>query len=189
MHYVKTKLATGLVVLLAVAGFALASMPGIQANDDNRAPELPSPICDELQVPPENIVAFHAYALGVQIYRWDGDSWEFVAPEATLYADANFRGKVATHFAGPTWKSNSGSNVVAGNAKSCIPDATAIPWLRLNKVSTEGPGIFSEVSFVQRVNTAGGLAPTTPGSFVGEEKKVPYTAEYIFYRLPKPEEN
>jgi uncharacterized protein (TIGR03118 family) len=38
------------------------------------------------------------------------------------------------------------------------------------------------VSYVQRVNTAGGLAPSAPGAFVGEERQVPYTAEYFFYR-------
>lgn len=184
MHYVKIKSIIGLVVLLAVAGFAFASIPAVRAGDDERAPELPSPLCDELRIPAGNIVALHAYALGVQIYRWDGASWEFVAPEATLYADENFRGKVASHFAGPTWQSNSGSNVVAGKAKSCIPDATAIAWLRLEQISTEAPGIFSDVTFVHRVKTAGGLAPTTPGSSIGEEKRVPYTAEYVFYRKP-----
>jgi hypothetical protein len=38
------------------------------------------------------------------------------------------------------------------------------------------------VTYVQRVNTAGGLPPAAPGSFVGEEKHVPYTTEYYFYR-------
>lgn len=182
MHHVKIKCILGLVVLLAVVGGAIASIPAARANDDNRAPELPSPLCDSLQAPSDQKVSFRAYALGVQIYRWNGASWDFVAPVATLYADDNYRGKVATHFAGPTWQSNSGSNVVAGNAKRCTPDTTAIPWLRLDAISTEGPGIFADTTFVQRVNTAGGLAPTTPGSVVGAEAKVPYTAEYVFYR-------
>jgi hypothetical protein len=38
----------------------------------NRAPDLPSPLCDRLQVAPGNKVALHVYALGAQIYRWDG---------------------------------------------------------------------------------------------------------------------
>lgn len=181
MEYVKIKHIMALVVLFGVAAFA-APIHAVPAGDDNRRPELPSPLCDALQAPSTEKVAFHAYAVGVQIYRWDGDSWEFVAPNATLYADANLRGKVADHFGGPTWESNSGSNVVAGSPIACSPDATAIPWLRLEKVSTEGPGIFANVTFVQRVNTRGGKAPTTPGTFVGEEAKVPYTAEYYFYR-------
>jgi hypothetical protein len=49
-------------------------------------------------------------------------------------------------------------------------------------VSSEGPGIFDGVIFIQRVNTAGGLPPSGPGPFVGAEEEVPYTAEYYFYR-------
>jgi hypothetical protein len=52
----------------------------------------------------------------------------------------------------------------------------------LKKVTSEGPGIFESVSYIQRVNTAGGIAPTAPGSFIGEEAQDPYTAEYYFYR-------
>ena len=183
MRYMKTKLFIGLVALLTVVGIALASIPAARAGDDNRVPDLPSPLCDDLQVQPGHKVAFHAYALGVQKYRWNGASWDFVAPEANLYADPNFRGKVGTHYAGPTWESNSGSNVVGRRLKGCdVEPTTAIPWLLLQADSTDGPGIFSRVTYIQRVNTSGGLKPSTPGSFIGAEAKVPYTAEYYFYR-------
>src|SRR5262245_14480383 len=66
----------------------------------NRAPDLGA--FQNLQVPAGNKVVFHAYAEGVQIYRWDGTNWIFVAPEATLYADAGHHGVVGTHYAGPT---------------------------------------------------------------------------------------
>src|SRR5262245_32431165 len=69
--------------------------------------------CDSLKVGQENKLKFRAYATGVQIYRWSGTSWAFVAPEATLFANANGTGKIGTHYAGPTWGSNSGSKVVA----------------------------------------------------------------------------
>lgn len=183
MRFTKIKLVIGLVVLLAVAGLAVASVSVARAGDDNRAPDLPSPLCDNLQVPPGHKVAFHTYALGVQIYRWNGASWDPMRPDATLYADANFRGKVGTHYGGPTWESNDGSNVVGKLPPvGCSVDSTAIDWLRLQAASTDGPGIFSRVTYIQRVNTRGGLKPTTPGSFVGEEVKVPYTTEYYFYR-------
>jgi hypothetical protein len=52
----------------------------------------------------------------------------------------------------------------------------------LQAVSTEGPGIFGCVSYIQRVNTTGGLAPTEPGTSIDETVEVPYTAEYFFYR-------
>jgi hypothetical protein len=169
-------------MLAALAVLTLASIPTAWAGDGNRAPDLPSPLCDRLPVPPGNKVAFHVYALGVQIYSWNGTSWGFVAPAAILFADADYHGEVGIHYAGPTWESNSGSKVVAGRLEGCTPDLTAIPWLLLQTVSTEGPGIFHRVTYIQRVNTTGGLAPTAPGSSIGVEVEVPYTAEYYFYR-------
>ena len=169
-------------IALALACIALVSAPLTRAGEGNRAPELPSPLCDRLQVQAENKVAFHVYALGVQIYRWNGTSWVFVAPSARLFADAEYHGEVGIHYAGPTWESNSGGKVVASRLESCAPDPTAIPWLLLQMVSTQGPGIFDRVTYIQRVNTAGGLPPSGPGPFIGAEEEVPYTAEYYFYR-------
>src|ERR1044071_1575795 len=93
MRYLNIKFVIGLVVLLTVAGLAPASIPVARASN-NYVPELPSPLCDTLQVSPENQLAFHVYARGVQIYRWDGTAWVFVAPEATLFADAGYHGQV-----------------------------------------------------------------------------------------------
>jgi Protein of unknown function (DUF3455) len=182
MRYMKIKRAIARVLLLTVAGVALASIPAARAGDNHHEPDLPSPLCDRLQVPEGNKVAFHVYAQGVQVYRWSGTSWGFVEPVATLFADANYHGKVGIHYVGPTWESNSGSKVVATRLEGCSPDPTAIPWLLLQTVSTDGPGIFNSVTYVQRMNTMGGLAPTAPGSTIGAMAEVPYTAEYYFYR-------
>ena len=169
-------------MLAALAVLAFASIPFMRASEDNREPDLPSPLCDHVQVQLGNKVAFHVYALGVQIYRWNGVSWDFVAPSARLFADPEYHGEVGIHYAGPTWESLSGGRVVASRLQGCAPDPTAIAWLLLQKVSSEGPGIFDRVTFIQRVNTAGGLPPSGPGPFVGAEEEVPYSAEYYFYR-------
>ena len=66
----------------------------------------------------------------------------------------------------------------------CTPNPNAIPWLKLGAVSASGPGIFDRVAFIQRVNTVGGMAPATGGTVIGEEARIPYTAEYDFYRAP-----
>ena len=58
----------------------------------------------------------------------------------------------------------------------------AIPWLLLGAVSNAGEGIFAPVTYVQRVNTVGGTAPAAPGATAGDVARVPYTAEYVFYR-------
>ena len=184
MNYLKIKNVIAVVMLLAVVGFAQAS-PGLASAPD-RSPGLPAG-CESLEIEEGNGLAFRTYAMGVQVYRWNGLAWVFVEPRATLFADARYRGEVGTHYVGPTWESNSGSKVLAARVPGtgCTPDSTAIPWLLLKKVSTEGPGIFNSVTFIQRVNTAGGTAPTTPGTVIGEEREVPYTAEYYFYRAKK----
>ncbi len=59
----------------------------------------------------------------------------------------------------------------------------------LSKHRTEGAGIFSKVTYIQRVNTVGGLAPVEPGLMDGETKEIPYTAEYYFYKAENPSSN
>lgn len=178
--------AAALLALFAVN--ALAADPAARAGDDNRAPELPA-VCQsgqtDIQAPEGHKAAFRVFAAGVQVYRWNGAAWDFVGPVANLYADHNYRGQVGTHYGGPTWEGNNGGKVVARRAAGCAPDAGAIPWLLLEATSADGPGIFSRVTFIQRVNTAGGLAPADPGSFAGEERRVPYTTEYYFYRAAR----
>ena len=161
---------------------AAALTPG--ANADHRLPDLPSG-CEKIAASEDNKVVFHVFATGVQIYRWDGTNWVFVAPVATLYADAGFHGQVGIHFGtptGPAWETTSGSKVIEQRVDGCTPDPTAIQWLLLRTISNEGNGVLNGVSFVQRLNTVGGLAPSEAGASVGQEAQVPYTAEYVFYR-------
>jgi hypothetical protein len=138
--------------------------------------------CDSLNPPGGSKLAAHFHASGVQIYRWSGSAWTFVAPDAVLYADPGHENKVGRHFAGPTWESVGGSTVVGGAVRRCTPDSTAIPWLSLTATSGDKPGIFRRVTFIQRTHTVGGVAPSVPGTSVGEEARVPYRAEYLFYR-------
>lgn len=169
-------------LLLATAFVALCAVAAdTRADEGIEPPDLPAG-CQNLQVPPGTEVAFRAYAIGVQVYRWNGMSWEFVGPEANLYADPSFHGKVGTHYGGPTWESKSGSYVMGRLLASCSVEPSAVNWLLLERRASEGPGLFGDVTHIQRVNTAGGISPIDPGSFVNEEKRVPYTTEYYFYR-------
>ena len=180
MYSMKIKAAAASLVLM-IASLATAANPTAPAKDKD-GPDLPSPLCDHLRVGAENKLHSQVYATGVQIYRWDGNSWVLVGPDATLFANAGYDGKVGKHYVGPTWESNSGSKVVGARMYGCQPDPTAIPWLLLEAVSTSGPGIYSSVTYIQRANTKGGLPPAGPGSFIGETVQIPYTAEYYFYR-------
>ena len=149
------------------------------------APEVPS----ILEVGEGYEVSFHTYAEGVQVYVCTETSpgvygWVFKEPIATLYSNAARTAVVGTHYAGPTWDSNSGSMVVAARLEGVTVDPNAIPWLKLGAVSESGPGIFDNTTHIQRVNTAGGKAPASGAgaSNVGEEIAIPYTAEYYFYK-------
>jgi len=120
--------------------------------------------------------------VGVQIYRWNGTSWSFVAPAAVLLDEDGDAGAVGINYGGPTWQSLSGSKVVGTVLQRCTPDPNALPWLLLGAASHEGTGVFDQVTYIQRLNTAGGNAPTDPGGTEGEISRVPYTAQYVFYK-------
>jgi hypothetical protein len=176
-------------VLIALATFAIT--PAL-AFDNNNGPDLPEE-CGSIRVPEGNKLAFHAYAKGVQIYKWNliTQKWDLLAPQAGLFAEDNYFGEIGSHYAGPTWESKSGSKVEGRRVlgTGCTPDPTAIAWILLSKFRTEGAGIFAKVTYIQRVNTIGGLVPLEPGLVDGETKQIPYTAEYYFYRAENPSSN
>ena len=126
------------------------------------------------------------HAMGAQVYDCAGAvgqyGWLLVRPDATLL-DAS--GAVAgTHGAGPTWTSKDGSSVVGKKLEqAAAPDAGAVPWLLLRATSTSGPGQFSGVTYIQRVDTKGGVAPATgcDATHVGAEVRVSYSADYYFF--------
>jgi len=174
-HWVRSDLG-GTAVLAAFVGAILAPAPQLSAKDV-RAPLVPQ----DIQVPEGSKVHFHGFARGFQIYTWDGSSWGSAVPEAVLYdTEGNV---VAIHYVGPTWESNSGSKVVGAVVPPRVTvDPDAIPWLLLSAVSNEPPGIFAGITYIHRVNTVGGKAPSVPGTVVGQVARVPYTADYYFYR-------
>ena len=165
----------GLVLAVASATSALA--------EDNRAPEVPP----EIFAGETNKVHFHGFAVGVQIYTWNGNDWGNAVPRATLFDDDG--NIVIQHFGttnGPAWRSNSGSEVVGKlpPKRADLDPDNDIPWLLLaaNPALTHGPGVLAGTSFIHRVNTAGGVAPKVAGTQIGQVAEVPYIADYFFYR-------
>jgi hypothetical protein len=162
--------------LALLLGCGLAA-PATAVGNDNRAPEVPAEIAVDAST---NKVQLHGFGVGFQVYTWDGSTWTGPVPDATLFdSEGNI---VADHFEGPSWQSNSGSLVVGTVTGRVTMDLTAIQWVRLVPVSTAGPGVFADVTFIQRINTVGGRAPATNGTFIGQTASVPYTADYFFYR-------
>jgi hypothetical protein len=125
-------------------------------------------------------------AKGVQIYicatpaAGGAPAWTLKAPHAVL-----FQGDEAAviHFAGPSWQALDGSIVTGARAGSATPDATAIPWLLLSAATNVGPGLFADTTFIQRLDTVGGLAPSTgcDAAHLNAQVLVPYRADYFFY--------
>jgi hypothetical protein len=147
----------------------------------------------KLAAPAGNKAYLVGHAKGVQIYKCTSTNtptgtviaWTLLAPDATLVADnGDF---VAKHFAGPTWQAKDGSSVVATRAADPVTvDQTAIPWLLLKATkTTQGDGgRLALTTYIQRVKTTGGLAPTTgcDATKLGTETRVDYTADYFFYK-------
>jgi len=77
---------------------------------------------------------------------------------------------------------------VASSSNTAFVAPGAIPWLRLEVVGAQdGPtgDQLSATTFIQRLNTSGGVAPSTGCALstdVGKKALVPYEADYFFYR-------
>jgi len=140
--------------------------------------DVPNPI---LNVPAGNKLSLELDAVGVQIYACQATGWVFQAPEADLYRNGHLVGK---HYVGPTWEYQDGSKVVGARVAGFTPDPSSIPWLLLRAVSNAGEGQMSKVTFIQRLDTSGGLAPTSgcDAEHVGAVARVDYTARYVFYK-------
>jgi hypothetical protein len=141
--------------------------------------------------PPEGSTpVLELVADGVQIYTCEpkegGFDWSFKAPEANLF-DKQGR-QVGTHFAGPTWKVEDGSEVVGEVvAKSDAPEPGAAQWLLLRAKSHQGSGTLSTVAYIRRTETKGGLAPSTgcDASHKSQQARMRYSATYQFFSASK----
>lgn len=178
---------------LAALVFAACAADGSDAASDNAVDEssealkqrLPS-IPDALAVPAGNKLAFTLFGDGVQIYdcktNADGNAvWVFRAPEADLFSGKRLAG---IHYAGPTWEALDGSTVVGTRVSGVTLDASAIAWLLLSGVSPDQHGRMAGVTYIQRLETVGGLAPSTgcDATLLGAVAEVDYTALYAFYK-------
>ena len=150
------------------------------------APEVP----DAIAVTGPHKPYLIAHAEGVQIYSCTavpgGHAWRLLAPRATLTGE---NGNVlGSHYGGPKWEARDGSIVAAARDTGATVDPTAVDWLRLKTTSTTaGPdgARFAETTYIQRIHTVGGLAPAAAdcdADNVGEQREIPYSADYVFFK-------
>ena len=178
--------------VVSFIGFGCAnSAPDPRAKTD-AAPttEVAEPAALPAELRVNGPVVLRVHAQGFQIYTLvrgdDGAaSWKLKAPDATFSDGHGIEGR---HYAGPTWECTTDGSKVIGRriAEDPSPDANAIPWLLLSAASHQGQGVFSGVTFIQRLNTTGGKPPAIPSSAPADgtnptEAKVPYSADYVFY--------
>ncbi|CAM4078567.1 DUF3455 domain-containing protein [Kibdelosporangium persicum] len=162
------KVSVVLSVGLAVA--ALSAAAPAAATHVPQAPEI-------LKVPDGNKLTGIVFARGVQTYQCTNNAWRFVQPDAIL----GNRGRAEVlHSKGPVWTSVLDGSSVTGAAVADSPVPDAIPELLLRSTGNRGPGKLGTVTFIQRLKTKGGVAPTGACSD-GVTVSVPYTADYAFY--------
>jgi hypothetical protein len=117
--------------------------------------------------------------------------------------------QIITHFLSPnpdesgmacaTWQHSRDTSTVWAMASASSSDPNfvesgAIPWLLLQVVGAEpgptGGDRLTGTTFIQRLNTSGGIAPSTgcaQSTDVGKRVFVPYTADYFFYKAAQSE--
>lgn len=185
----------------AVAVSLTVVLPQLACADHGTLPEVPA----NIEVPAGSRAFLVGRGIGTQNYiclpSGAGFAWTLFTPQATLFSDESRQ--LTTHFFSPnpleggtvraTWQHSRDTSTVWARAiaSSSDPDFVApgaIPWLLLQVVGTQagptGGGALTATSIMQRVNTVGGVAPATgcaQASDVGQQRFVPYEADYIFY--------
>lgn len=182
--------------------------PAQMGNNEMTVPSVPS----NLLVPTGHSLFLKAQAVGTQNYVCvpgaSAPMWKFLGPQATLFVKLPWiQGpislQVTTHFlssnpfeegtARPTWQSSLDTSAIWGKAIADSADPAyvapgSIPWLLVEITGAQrGPmgGLaISQTTYIQRINTSGGVAPTDgcDASAYGKVALVPYTTDYYFYQ-------
>ena len=191
----------------ALATAFVVALPQVGHAQNVTPPRVP----DSFKVGEGDEAFLIGHAFGSQDYvcaaSGSGVAFVLTTPEAVLFDNAARR--VINHFFSPnpvergtiraTWQSTRNSSVFWGKLVAAAtfvsdPDFVApdaIAWLNLSQAGVlEGSGNgdnLAVATFVQRVNTVGGLAPSigcnSPDD-IGKTAFVPYEADYVFFNNP-----
>jgi hypothetical protein len=188
------------VATLFAMSAVVASLPLPAHADPVTPPEVPA----KIQVEPGNKAFLEGHGVGTQNYICvpSGTGFKFVlfTPQATLFKDNEKQ--LTTHYFSPnpggairaTWQHSRDTSTVWGEVLESSDDSAfvapgAVAWLLLKQVGVQdgptGGDTLTATTFIQRLNTAGGVAPSTgctSAADVGNQAFVPYTADYFFYK-------
>lgn len=146
---------------------------------------------ESVRVPPGHTMSMKAVGVGELTYECRAKTndaaafeWAFVGPVARLM-DATGGKEIGKYYAGPTWEAADGSKVT-GKQVAIAPAAPgSIPLQLVKAEPAMGTGAMAGITYIQRVNTKGGVAPAEPcvATAAGMKKQVPYQADYVFYKM------
>jgi len=194
-----------LLTLLAAASAGAQTSASASARDDRITPP---PVPTDVKVEAGNKAFLVGHATGTQNYACQpsgsGVAWTLFTPQATLFDDEGQQ--ITTHFFSPnpfegvviraTWQHSRDTSAVWGKVIGTSSDPNfvtpgAIPWLLVQVkdvgalAGPTGGTRLTGTTFIQRLNTVGGAAPSTGCSAlsdIGAKAFVPYTADYFFYK-------
>lgn len=129
---------------------------------------------------------FHTLPNSVQSYtcRQASGNLAWTGPDPDAILTDSSRKLTVHHYKGPTWEATDGSLVRSdgAQAKHFLPtNWEAVHWLELPAKGASGQ--FATVTYIHRIDTVGGVAPTTPcdAQHAGDQQRVAYSATYLFF--------
>jgi len=193
----------------ALAVACTVALPQPARADHVTPPPVPANI--QVQAGNKAFLVGHAVGTQNYVCLPSGTGVKFVlfTPEATLFKSEDNTKQLITHYFSPnlnpadqdeiidtirvTWQHSRDTSTVWGKVKDDNSSSDpafvapgAIAWLLVTVVGAQdgptGGDTLSKTTFIQRLNTVGGKAPAAPGAFPGQVVRVPYTADYFFYR-------
>jgi uncharacterized protein DUF3455 len=123
-------------------------------------------------------LGFAAVTSGTQTYTCTGGVFTGASvPEAQLVGSVG----AVHHYKGPTWENKRDGSIITATKIGESTVSGAIPQLLLQVNGHSGKnGIFTKATYIQRLRTTGGTAPT--GSCAdGATKAAKYGAVYVFW--------
>jgi len=147
---------------------------------------LPEPV----KVPTGHRVAWETVGVGEITYECKPKAgspaafeWVFAGPKADLMSRS---GALLGGYYGPpaTWTSKDGSKLTGAQLAVAPAGAGNIPFQLVKAHPDLGSGALTGVSYIQRVATQGGVAPSLPctSEGLGRRETVKYQADYIFWK-------
>jgi len=163
---------------------APSSTPGAAGRPAVAPPDLG--FFSKIKVPNDREPVLKLAARGAQVFRCEKRDaqgvWIFRQPDGELLDGA---GKVVgRHGANFSFEHVDGSRLLSTiAAHDDAPKPTDLRWLLMTTKSF-GKGAFEDVTYVQRVNTAGGMPPATCDlAQAGRVLRIDFTADFVFYRV------